>query len=73
MIANNILSELQHLDRADKLRVMQFLLVELAKDEGAVLKPNAEYPIWSPFNSYQAASVLMDLLNKDKAAGAAHV
>ena len=72
MIANNLISELRDLDRADKLRVMQFLLLELAKDEGSVLKPNTDYPIWSPFNAYQAASVLMDMLNKDKTTGAKH-
>ena len=40
MLANNLISELRSLDHADKLRVMQFLLFELAKDEGAVLKPD---------------------------------
>ena len=40
MIASNLISELRSLDHADKLRVMQFLLFELAKDEGAALKPN---------------------------------
>ena len=62
MLPTNLVSELRELDRADKLRVMQFLILELAKDEGSVLKLNVEYPIWSPFNSYQAASALMDML-----------
>ena len=69
MIDSHLFSELSQLDRADKLRVMQFLVAELAKDEGVLLKPNAEYPIWSPYNSYEAAGTLLNLLNKDKPEG----
>jgi hypothetical protein len=69
MIDSHLFSELSRLDRADKLRIMQFLVTELAKEEGVLLKPNAEYPIWSPFNSYQAAGTLLNLLNKDKPEG----
>lgn len=66
MIDSHLFSELSQLDRGDKLRIMQFLVTELAKDEGILLKPNAQYPIWSPFNSYQAAGTLLNLLNNDK-------
>ena len=69
MIDSHLFSELSQLDRADKLRVMQFLINELAKDEGVLLKPNAEYPIWSPYNSYNAAGTLLKLLNKDRPEG----
>ena len=66
MIDSHLFSELSQLDRADKLRIMQFLVTELAKDEGVLLKPNAKYPLWSPYNSYEAAGTLLNLLNKDK-------
>ena len=66
MIDTHLFTELSQLDRADKLRVMQFLVIELAKEEGSLLKPNAQYPIWSPYNSYEAAGTLLNLLNKDK-------
>jgi len=62
MIPANIISDLRKMDRVDKLRVMQFLIIELAKDEGALLKAGTEYPIWSPYNSYQAAHTLLNLL-----------
>ena len=66
MIDSHLFQELSQLDRADKLRIMQFLVIELAKEEGALLKPNAQYPIWFPYNSYEAAGSLMKMLNDDK-------
>lgn len=66
MLDARLFTELGQLNRADKLRIMQFLVIELAKEEGALLNPNAKYPIWSPYNSYEAANTLMNLLNNDK-------
>ena len=66
MIDTHLFTELGRLDRADKLRIMQFLVIELEKEEGSLLKPNGQYPIWSPYNSYEAAGALLDLLNNDK-------
>jgi hypothetical protein len=38
------------LPRADKLRLMQFLIIDLAQEEGIpLLSAEAEYPIWTPF------------------------
>ena len=65
MLDTHLFIELSHLDRADKLRVMQFLVIELAKAEGSLLDQNVKYPIWSPYNSYQAADTLLNLLNND--------
>jgi|GEM_PF-5624405 len=36
------------------------------REEDALLKPNAQYSIWSPYNSYEAAGTLLTLLNNDK-------
>ena len=66
MLWTDLLPNLKELSRVDKLRVMEFLVVELAKDEGTLLKPNATYPIWSPYDSYQAAQQMLELLNADK-------
>ena len=66
MVDSHLFQELSQLDRADKLRIMQFLVLELSKEEGSLLKPNAQYPIWSPYNSYEAAGTLLNLLKKDK-------
>ena len=66
MIDTHLFAELTQLDRADKLRIMQFLVIELAKEEGSLLKPDAQYPIWSPYNSYEAAGSLLKMMNDDK-------
>lgn len=34
--------------------------------EGSLLKPDAQYSVWSPYNSYEAAGSLLKLLNNDK-------
>lgn len=62
-----LLSTLQMLSRADKLKVMQFLVQELAAEEEALLlQSGAKYSVWSPYNSHDAAQKLADLLEEDK-------
>ncbi len=56
------------LPRADKLRLMQFLVVDLAREEGVPLfEAGAEYPIYTPLNAFGAADTLMRLLEEHKA------
>lgn len=64
MSINELVPILSGLDRADKLRVMQLLIQELAKEEGALLSGES-YPIWSPYGSFDAANVLLEALNKE--------
>lgn len=69
MSVAELLSTLQTLSRADKLKVMQFLVQELASEEEALLlQPGATYPVWSPYNSHDAAQKLAALLEEDKQA-----
>ncbi len=59
------------LPRADKLRLIQFLVVELAQEEGVSLfTAGAEYPIWTPLNAFGAADMLMKMLETHKTATA---
>lgn len=47
--------------RADKLRLMHFLVIDLAQEEGVpLLAADAEYPIWTPLNAFDAAETLSD-------------
>jgi hypothetical protein len=62
MSLNELAPILTGLDRADTLRVMQLLIQELAKEEGALLSGNS-YPILSPYDSFEAADVLLGALN----------
>ena len=65
MSINELAPILSALDRADKLRVMQLLIQELAKEEGALLSSNS-YPIWSPYASFEAANLLLEALNTEQ-------
>ena len=57
---------LRNLPRADKLKVMQFLIAELAQEEEPTLQAGTTYSIWSPLNSHEAAHKLSQLLESDR-------
>jgi hypothetical protein len=59
---------LRELTRAEKLKVMQFLIAELAKEEEPTLQAGATYSLWSPLNSHEAAHKLSQLLESNQAA-----
>ncbi len=61
-----LLPQVQALPKADKLRLMQFLVSELAREEGiTLLQPNKEYPIWTPYNAFEAAATLVNALQEE--------
>ncbi len=66
MQLTELLPTLRDLDRGDKLRAMQFLVTEIAKEDNLLLEANESYPVWSPYNSYDAASILLDALKEEK-------
>ena len=67
MLLNELLPILQELPRADKLRLIQFLVFELAKEDNiSLLDINGKYPIWSPYNAFEAADTLLEALEQDK-------
>ncbi len=69
MSLTELFPDVRLLPRADKLRLMQFLVVELAQEEGIpLLTPGAEYPVWTPLNAFDAAGTLMGMLETHKAA-----
>jgi len=56
------------LPRADKLRLIQFLVIDLAQEEGVpLLAADAEYPIWTPLNAFDAADTLLQMLQTHQA------
>ncbi|NJL42784.1 MAG: hypothetical protein HC935_04265 [Pseudanabaena sp. SU_2_4] len=57
---------LRDLPRADKLKVMQFLITELAKEEEPTLQQGATYSLWSPLNSHEASHKLAQLLESEQ-------
>lgn len=64
MVLTELLSTLRELNRADKWHVVQFLVVELAREEDTMLKPDMAYPIWSPYDSFEAAQTLLNVLKE---------
>lgn len=65
MSINELAPILLNLDHADKLRALQLLVQELAKEEGALLTHDS-YAVWSPYASHEAANILLDALNAEQ-------
>jgi hypothetical protein len=64
-----LLPELRELARADKLRVIQLLASDVAREEGAdVIAAEGSYPIWSPYDSFDGAATLLRVLDEEQAA-----
>ena len=69
MSLTELVPEVKKLPRADKLRLMQFIVIDLAQDEGVpMLTANAEYPVWTPLNAFDAADTLAKMLEEHRAA-----
>ncbi len=68
MSAIELMPAIQQLNRAEKWRVMKFLITELAEEE-LLLKTNITYPIWSPYNSFEAANELLKSLEDETTNG----
>jgi hypothetical protein len=64
MLTDVLKQELDKLNRAEKLRVVQTLVEQLAQEEE--LFTSREYEIWSPYDAPGAAAVLMDMLEEDR-------
>jgi hypothetical protein len=69
MTLSEILPAIQSLPRADKLRLIQLLASDVARDEGVALDvANKTVPIWSPHDSFEGAATLLRVLDDDKVA-----
>lgn len=77
MLLNDVLQTVSKLSHQDKLRLMHFLLLEVAKEEGcnlesidnqeqeqALLKQleSTEAVVWSPYEVHEADQTLSDIL-----------
>jgi len=68
MSLKELLPSLQALPRPEKLQAIQFLTEKLMEEEAlqSSFDPGASYPIWSPYDSYEAADILHKLLDAEK-------
>lgn len=62
-----LLPTLRSLTRADKIRAIQLLAGDLAREEEApALEVGASFPIWTPFDAFDAAARLAEELKKEE-------
>ena len=66
MSLTDVLPEVQTLSRLDKIRLIQFLAQDLARDENNLIEPDRSYPVWSPDRAFMAAAVLLEVLEEEK-------
>jgi hypothetical protein len=71
MSLTELLPAVHALPRADKLRLMQVLIAEIANEEAIGLPPtDMSHTIWTPYDAYDAAATLLHVLHEDQAVGA---
>lgn len=68
MTISEVLPTLKALNHKDKIRAIQFLANEVAKEEEIFFEEGKTYEIWSPFEAYEAASQLEKLLAEKESA-----
>jgi len=55
------------LPRLEKLRLMEWMIADMTREETALtLKSGESYPIWSPYDAYDAADTLWYELSEEK-------
>jgi hypothetical protein len=68
MSLTELFPAIKMVSRADKLRLMQFLVIDLAQEEGVpLLSADAEYPVWTPLHAFDAADTLLQMLKTHQA------
>jgi len=63
MLPENLISELQKLTHADKLRLVQMLVNQIAQEEE--IFTSTEYEVWSPYDAPGAAAILTQMLEEN--------
>lgn len=66
MVSVELLNTLQKLNHADKLYIVQVLISELAQPETDLVKPGQSYPVWSPYDAFEAANTMLEVLQAAK-------
>ena len=62
-----LLPTIRTLSRIDKLQLIQLLAADLAQaEEPTPIAAGQTYPLWSPDRAYDAAAVLLRVLEADK-------
>ncbi len=70
MTMTELMPILHSLSLAEKLHVMQCLVSDLAQDESDLLRQNMAYPIWLPYDAFEAADTMLKVLAAEKSSHA---
>jgi hypothetical protein len=63
-----LLSTARTLSRADRIRLVQYLIGDLAREEGvAPVVAAAAYPVWTPLHAFDAAATMLESLTAQSA------
>ncbi|MCY7336617.1 MAG: hypothetical protein LH613_10460 [Chamaesiphon sp.] len=57
-----------NLSQLDKLSLFKLLVAQIPDAEIQVIFSASEYPVWSPYDATEAANILMQMIQDDKAA-----
>ena len=63
MTMTELMPLLRQLNRAEKLHVMQCLVSDLAQGESDLLRQDMSYPIWSPYDAFEAADTMFSAIS----------
>ena len=67
MTLNGLLPALYALPRADKLRLIQLLAADVAREDGNGLADEERaYPVWSPHDAIDGAATLLRVLGEEE-------
>lgn len=59
---------INNLSQADKLSLFKLLAAEIPDAALQVIFSESEYPVWSPYDATEAASILMQMIQDDQEA-----
>ncbi|MGH9427986.1 MAG: hypothetical protein ACRD2L_17010 [Terriglobia bacterium] len=63
-----LLTTVRALCRADRIRLVQCLIADLAREEGITpLEEGTAYPIWTPLHAFEAAATMLEAVGKHNA------
>jgi hypothetical protein len=57
--AMQLLPALKTLQDHEKLYIIQYLAADLSQPKHETILPESQYPVWSPFDSYEAAEAML--------------
>lgn len=63
----DVLPTVQTLSRAERLQLVQVIVADLAREEDdAQGMADQEFPVWSPYDAGEAASIMLKALNEER-------